>query len=123
MAKKPPPSHLQAHQCLLEEFWLDTTDVKHFEMLGNARRMKFSRLHDFLVELLAFKGEEEVVSLEFEASLKGKCVLGAGGSFCGLQRVTRLQSAAPGCAVFGSIFVGFGILCSSSTPALSTVRP
>ncbi len=59
-----------------EEFWLDTTDIKHFEMLGNARIMKFSRLNDFLIELLAFKGEEEVGLLEFEASLTAKCVLG-----------------------------------------------
>ena len=58
-----------------EEFWLDTTDVDHFEMLGSAGIMQFSRLNDFLVELLAFKGEEEVVSLEFEALLTGEHVL------------------------------------------------
>ncbi len=47
-------------------------------MLGHAIIMKFSRLYDFLVELLAFEGGgEEVVSLEFEALLTGKHVLGA----------------------------------------------
>ncbi len=68
-----------------EEFWLDTTDVDHFEMLGSAGIMQFSRLNDFLVELLAFKGEEEVVPLELEL-----------WSFCGLQHVNKLSRAALG---------------------------
>ncbi len=92
-----------------EEFWRDTTDVKHFEMLGSAKIMQFSRLNDFLLELLAFEGEEEVVSLELEV-----------WSFCGLQLVNRISRTASGYVVFGDFFVGFGILCSSSTPASRT---
>ena len=60
-----------------EEFWLDTTDIEHFEMLGNAGIIKSSRFSDFLVELLAVEGEEEVTSLEFEASFTGEGLLRA----------------------------------------------
>ncbi len=59
------------------EFWLDTTEVKQFEMLGNAGRIKFSVFSDFLVELLAVEGGEEVTSLEFEASITGEELLRA----------------------------------------------
>ncbi len=59
------------------ELWLDTTEVEHFEMLGNAGIIKFSVFRDFLVELLAVEGEEEVTLLEFEASFTGDGLLRA----------------------------------------------
>ncbi len=49
-----------------EEFWLDTTDVEHFEMLGSAGIMQFSRLNDFLVELLAFGGKRKWFHLNWK---------------------------------------------------------